>query len=89
MAPPFQGPEETTVEIFFDMSHSDPYGEAQGPWRDFRPGLEGAMYWKLPDIPDTDRLEAVRVSKGVFRHYVPKDDYALGGQILWGGIKSQ
>ena len=37
VAPPFQGPEETTVEIFFDMSESDTYGEAQGPWRDFRP----------------------------------------------------
>ena len=79
------------------MSESDSYGEAQGPWRDFRPGLEGAMYWKLLDIPDTDRLEAVRVSKGVFRDYVPRGDYALGGQILpsavesdtWGGIKSQ
>ena len=65
------------------------------------------MYWKLPDIPDTDRhhveveshnqLRAVRVSRGVFRDYVPKGDYALGGQILpsavesntWGGIQSQ
>ena len=57
MAPPFQGPEETTVEIFFDMSHSDTYGEAQGPWRDFRPdyvigvtGSNGALtkefYWR-------------------------------------------
>ena len=57
LAPPFQGPEETTVEIFFDMSHSDTYGEAQGPWRDFRPdyvvgvtGSNGALtkefYWR-------------------------------------------
>ena len=56
-APPFQGPEETTVEIFFDMSQSDTYGVAQGPWRDFRPdyvvgvtGSNGALtkefYWR-------------------------------------------
>ena len=150
-APPFQGAEETTVEIFFDMSQSDSYGVEQGPWRDFRPDyvigvtgsngaltkefywrytgtgwekkegadlpevdiafgtryLEGAWDWKLLDIPDTDRhhlqvesynqLKAVRVSKGVYRDYVPNDDYALGGQILpsavepdtWGGIKSR
>ena len=150
-APPFQGAEETTVEIFFDMSHSDSYGVAQGPWSDFRPDyvigvtgsngaltkefywrysgsgwdkkegadipevdiafgtryLEGAWDWKLLDIPDTDRhhlevdsynqLKAVRVSKGVFRDYVPNDDYALRGQILpsavepdtWGRVKSR
>ena len=56
-APPFQGEEETTVEIFFDMSHSDSYGVAQGPWRDFRPdyvvGVTGSngvltkeFYWR-------------------------------------------
>ena len=151
VAPPFQGAEETTVEIFFDMSESDSYGVAQGPWSDFRPDyvigvtgsngaltkefywrytgtgwdkkegadipdvdiafatryLEGAWDWKLLDIPDTDRhhlevesynqRKAVRVSKGVFRDYVPNDDYALRGQILpsavepdtWGGIKSR
>ena len=151
LAPPFQGTEETTVEIFFDMSESDSYGAVQGPWQDFRPDyvigvtgsngvltkefywrytgtgwekkegadipevdiafatryLEGAWDWKLLDIPDTDRhhlqvdsynqLKAVRVSKGVFRDYVPNDDYALGGQILptaverdtWGGVKGQ
>ena len=159
--PPFQGPEETTVEIFFDMSHSDTYGEAQGPWRDFRPDyvvgvtgsngaltkefywrwtgsawdkkegadilevdiafasirytsfelgyLEGALDWKLLDVPDTDRShwelkgdynsdKAVRVSKGVFRDYVPNGDYALRNEKIlptavepdtWGGIKSR
>ena len=57
LAPPFQGTEETTVEIFYDMSESDTYGEAQGPWRDFRPdyvvgvtGSNGALtkefYWR-------------------------------------------
>lgn len=56
-APPFQGAEETTVEIFFDMSQSDAYGVAQGPWLDFRPdyvigvtGSHGALtkefYWR-------------------------------------------
>ena len=56
-APPFQGTEETTVEIFFDMSHSDSYGVEQGPWRDFRPdyvlGVTGSngvltkeFYWR-------------------------------------------
>ena len=40
------------------------------------------MYWKLLDIPDTDRLEAVRVSKGVVRDYVPNGDYALRGGHL-------
>ena len=56
-APPFQGAEETTVEIFFDMSESDSYGVAQGPWSDFRPdyvigvtGSNGALtkefYWR-------------------------------------------
>ena len=136
-APPFQGPEETTVEVFFDMSHSDTYGEAQGPWRDFRPDyvvgvtgsngaltkefywrwtgsawdkkegadipevdiafatryLEGAMYWQLLDVPDTDRShwelkgdynsdKAVRVSKGEFRDYVPNGDYALRNEKI-------
>ena len=136
-APPFQGTEETTVEIFFDMSHSDTYGEAQGPWRDFRPDyvvgvtgsngaltkefywrwtgsawdkkegadipevdiafatryLEGALYWKLLDVPDTDRShyelkgdynsdKAVRVSKGEFRDYVPNGDYALRNEVI-------
>ena len=37
LAPPFQGAEETTVEIFFDLSVSDTYGVEQGPWSDFRP----------------------------------------------------
>ena len=57
VAPPFQGTEETTVEIFFDMSQSDSYGVEQGPWRDFRPdyvvgvtGSNGALtkefYWR-------------------------------------------
>ena len=57
VAPSFQGAEETTVEIFFDMSHSDSYGVAQGPWSDFRPdyvigvtGSNGALtkefYWR-------------------------------------------
>ena len=99
LAPPFQGAEETTVEIFYDMSQSDTYGQAQGPWTDFRPDyvigvtgsngaltkefywrytgsgwnkkegadipevdmafatwyLEGALDWKLLDVPDTDR----------------------------------
>ena len=161
LAPPFQGTEETTVEIFFDMSHSDTYGEAQGPWRDFRPDyvvgvtgsngaltkefywrwtgsawdkkegadipevdiafasirytnfelgyLEGALDWKRLDVPDTERShwelkgdynsdKAVRVSKGVFRDYVPNGDYALRNEKIlptavepdtWGGIKSQ
>ena len=136
-APPFQGEEETTVEIFFDMSHSDSYGVAQEPWRDFRPDyvvgvtgsngaltkefywrytgtgwdkkegadipevdiafatryLEGAMYWQLLDVPDTDRShyelkgdynsdKAVRVSKGAFRDYVPNGDYALRNEVI-------
>ena len=57
LAPPFQGAEETTVEIFFDMSQSDSYGVEQGPWIDFRPdyvigvtGSHGALtkefYWR-------------------------------------------
>ena len=57
VTPPFQGPEETTVEIFFDMSESDSYGVAHGPWRDFRPdyviGVTGSngvltkeFYWR-------------------------------------------
>ena len=151
-APPFQGPEETTVEIFFDMSHSDSYGVAQGPWRDFRPDyvvgatgsngvltkefywrytgtgwekkegadipevdiatatryLEGALDWKLLDVPDTDRShyelkgdynsdKAVRVSKGVYRDYVPNGDYALRNEVIlptavepetWGGSRA-
>ena len=151
-APPFQGPEETTVEIFFDMSHSDSYGVEQGPWRDFRPDyvvgvtgsngaltkefywcytgtgwdkkegadipevdiafatryLEGAWDWKLLDVPDTDRShyelkgdynsdKAVRVSKGVFRDYLPNGDYALRNEVIlpsavesdsWGRIKN-
>ena len=56
-APPFQGAEETTVEIFFDLSESDSYGVEQGPWREFRPdyvvgvtGSNGALtkefYWR-------------------------------------------
>ena len=152
-APPFQGQEETTVEIFFDMSVSDSYGEAQPPWTDFRPDyvvgvtgsngvltkefywrwtgsgwdksegadipevdiafatryLEGAWDWKLLDVPDTDRShfdlkgdynsdKAVRVSKGVFRDYLPNDDYALRNEVIlptavepdtWGRVKSR
>ena len=132
VAPPFQGAEETTVEIFYDMSQSDTYGEAQGPWTGFRPDyvigvtgsngaltkefywrytgsgwnkkegadipevdiafatryLEGALDWKLLDVPDTDRphyelkgnynsYRAVRVSKGAFRDYAPDADQPL------------
>ena len=137
MAPPFQGPEETTVEIFFDVSHSDSYGEAQGPWVDFRPDyvvgvtgsngvltkefywrytgsgwdkregadipevdvalggeyLEGALDWKLLDVPDTDvpyyelggnvnSDKAVRVSKGEFRDYLPNGDQPFMDSIF-------
>ena len=152
LAPPFQGAEETTVEIFVDLSESDTYGVEQGPWSDFRPDyvvgvtgsngaltkefywrysgsgwdkkegadipelevafatryLEGALDWKLLDIPDTDlpyyevksrnSYRAVRVSKGVFRDYVPDSDQPLRKvRILpsdvepdsWGRIKSQ
>lgn len=57
VGPLFQGPEETTVEIFVDLSVSDSYGVKQGPWRDFRPdyvvgvtGSNGALtkefYWR-------------------------------------------
>lgn len=136
-APPFQGADETTVEIFFDLSHSDSYGVEQGPWSDFRPDyvvgvtgsngaltkefywrytgsawdkkeeadipqvdmafatryLEGALDWKLLDIPDTDvpyyelrgaynQLKAVRVSKGVYRDFLPNGDQALSEQTL-------
>ena len=150
-APLFQGTEETTVEIFVDLSESDTYGVEQGPWSDFRPDyvigvtgsngaltkefywrytgsawdkkegadipeldvafatryLEGALDWKRLDIPDTDRpyyevksrnsYRAVRVSKGVFRDYVPDSDQPLRKvRILpsavesdtWGGIKN-
>ena len=56
-APLFQGTEETTVELFFDLSVSDTYGVEQGPWSDFRPdyvvgvtGSNGALtkefYWR-------------------------------------------
>ena len=56
-APLFQGTEETTVEIFVDLSESDTYGVEQGPWSDFRPdyvvgvtGSNGALtkefYWR-------------------------------------------
>ena len=152
-APLFQGTEETTVEIFFDMSQSDTYGVEQGPWRDFRPDyvvgvtgsngaltkefywrytgsawdkkegadipevevafsgryLEGAWDWKLLDIPDTDvpyyelggaynSDKAVRVSKGVYRDYLPNGDQPLRNEVIlpmpvepdsWGRIKSQ
>lgn len=57
IAAPFQGAEETTVEIFFDLSVSDTYGVEQGPWSGFRPdyvvgvtGSNGALtkefYWR-------------------------------------------
>ena len=136
IAPPFRGPEETTVEIFFDVSHSDSYGEAQGPWVDFRPDyvvgghrqqrrpdqgvllalhrqrvdkkegadipeldvalggrwLEGALDWKLLDVPDTDvpyyelegdfnSAKGVRVSKGEYRDYLPNGDQPLVEKI--------
>ena len=52
--------------------------------------LEGAMYWQLLDIPDTDRphyevesynsTKAVRVSKGAFRDYAPNGDHPLREQ---------
>ncbi|MCY3762935.1 MAG: hypothetical protein OXH50_16940 [Gemmatimonadetes bacterium] len=151
-APPFQGTEETKVEIFFDLSQSDAYGVEQGPWIDFRPDyvigvtgsngaltkefywrytgsawekkegadipeveiafatryLEGAWDWKLLDIPDTDTPhyelkgdynsdKAVRVSKGVYRDYVPNGDQPLRNEVIlptpvepdsWGRIKN-
>ena len=37
LAPPFQGAEETTVELFFDVSQDTTYGEVQPPWKGFRP----------------------------------------------------
>ncbi len=51
------------------------------------------MYWKLLDVPDTDRShyelkgdynsdKAVRVSKGVFRDYLPNGDYALRNEVI-------
>ena len=47
---------------------------------------------------DYNSDKAVRVSKGVFRDYVPNGDYALRNEVIlptavepdtWGGIKSQ
>ena len=37
LAPPFQGSEETTVELFFDVSRDRTFGELTPPWSDFRP----------------------------------------------------
>ena len=37
LAPPFQGSEETTVELFFDVSMDRTFGELTGPWPEFRP----------------------------------------------------
>ena len=40
LAPPFQGSEPTTVELFFDVSaaSADPtFGDPTPPWREFRP----------------------------------------------------
>ncbi len=125
LAPPFNGSEETTVELFFDTSVAATYGAPQPPWSEFRPDyvfgvtgkngaltkefywrhtgsewvkkegadiaelevalsgeyLEGAVDWKLLDVPDTDlpikeierfnQKKAVQVSKGAFRDYVP------------------
>ena len=125
LAPPFQDAEETTVELFFDVSVGATYGAPQPSWTDFRPDyvfgvtgkdgaltkefywrhtgsewvkkegadiaelevalsgkyLEGAVDWKLLDVPDTDlpikeiemfnQKKAVQVSKGAFRDYVP------------------
>ena len=45
LAPPFQGSEEMTVELFFDVSLDPTFGKLTGPWPDFRPdyciGLTG------------------------------------------------
>ena len=37
LVPPFQGSEETTVELFFDVSRDRTFGELTPPWSDFRP----------------------------------------------------
>ena len=57
LAAPFQGSEETTVELFFDVSQDTTYGAPQPPWSNFRPdyvigvsGSNGALtkkfYWR-------------------------------------------
>ena len=36
LAPPFQGSEPTTMELFFDLSKDRTFGELTPPWPDFR-----------------------------------------------------
>ena len=72
------------MEIFFDMSHSDTYGEAQGPWRDFRPdyvvgvtGSNGALtkefYWRWTGSA-WDKKEGADI---------PEVDIAFAHPITW------
>ena len=86
-APLFQGTEETTVEIFVDMSHSDSYGVAQGPWTDFRPdyvigvtGSNGALtkefYWRYTGS-GWDKKEGADI---------PEVDIALATRYLEGAL---
>ena len=87
-APPFQGAEETTVEIFFDLSESDSYGVAQGPWSDFRPdyvigvtGSNGALtkefYWREYTGSGWDKKEGADI---------PEVDIAFATRYLEGAL---
>ena len=45
-APPFQGPEETRVEWFFDTLSDTSHGEIKAPWKMFRPDYRVAIVGK-------------------------------------------
>ena len=128
LAPPFQGSDPTTVELFFDASIDPAFGDLTLPWKEFRPDfrigvtgqdgeltaefyrryvggqwetttgaditevelalsgrwLEGAIPWPALGSPggpagspeeSLNFLWAVQVSKGMYRDYLPDDNW--------------
>ena len=83
LAAPFQDAEETTVELFFDVSQDTTYGAPQPPWSNFRPdyvvgvsGSNGALtkefYWRHSGSGWEKKkgadISELKVALGVYRH---------------------
>ncbi len=83
VAAPFQDAEETTVELFFDVSQDTTYGAPQPPWSNFRPdyvvgvsGSNGALtkefYWRHSGSGWEKKkgadISELKVAVGVYRH---------------------
>ena len=89
LAPPFQGEEETTVTLFYDVSNDSTFGALAPPWpQRFRPdfafgvtGSNGALtkefYWRYTG-------SAWNKKKGAD---IPELEVALSGEYLEGAYR--